>query len=135
VDDAECNRARHHQHGRRGVQAQNAIPAKRGGAKWPMQGIRAQMHQAFPVPRYRQRSLMERVISAVKCKLAARAPGRTHHAQGLQALLLGLAYTIYRWWCCQCTGHDSPSRMSIDPNGGSGRILVTAVSIATQHVY
>jgi hypothetical protein len=39
---------------------------------------------------------MERVISAVKRKLSARAPGRTRRTPCLQALLLGIAYHLYR---------------------------------------
>jgi hypothetical protein len=96
VADAECDRERTHQHMRQTLQAQSVIPAKRGGAKWHIQGIRAQMRQAFPAPRYRRRSILESVISAVKRKLSARAPGHSLGTPGLQALLLGLAYTSYR---------------------------------------
>jgi hypothetical protein len=45
---------------------------------------------------YRRRSLIESVSSAVKRKLSARAPGRTLGTQCLQALLLGIAYNLYR---------------------------------------
>jgi hypothetical protein len=54
------------------------------------------MRTAFPKARYSQRALAESVISAVKRKLSARAPGRLLDAQCSQALLLGLAYNIYR---------------------------------------
>jgi hypothetical protein len=94
--DAEFDSERNHQHVRHVVQAQSVIPAKRGGAKWHSHGIRAQMRQAFPRHLYRRRSLIESVISAVKRKLSARAPGRSLYTQGLQALVLGVAYNIYR---------------------------------------
>lgn len=54
------------------------------------------MRTAFPKARYSQRASVESVISAVKCKLSARAPGRLLDTQCRQALLLGLAYNIYR---------------------------------------
>jgi hypothetical protein len=94
--DAEFDSERNHQHVRQVVQANSIIPAKRGSAKWHIQGIRAQMRQNFPGPLYRRRGLIESVISAVKRKLSARAPGRSLSTQCLQALLLGLAYNIYR---------------------------------------
>jgi hypothetical protein len=37
-------------------------------------------------------------ISAVKRKLSARAPGSSLQTQCVQALLLGIAYNIYRLW-------------------------------------
>jgi hypothetical protein len=94
--DAAFDSERNHQHSRQTLQARSVIPAKRGGAKWHIQGIRAQMRQAFPAHLYRRRSIIESVISAVKRKLSARAPGRSLGTQCLQALLLGLAYNIYR---------------------------------------
>jgi hypothetical protein len=94
--DAEFDSERNHQHVRQVVQAQSVIPAKRGAATWHIQGIRAQMRRDFPARLYRRRSLIESVFSAVKRKLSARAPGRSLHTQGLQALLLGVAYNIYR---------------------------------------
>jgi hypothetical protein len=39
---------------------------------------------------------VETLFSSVKRKLSARAPGRTIEMQMRQALLLGLAYNIYR---------------------------------------
>jgi hypothetical protein len=54
------------------------------------------MRQDFPAPVYRRRSLIESVISAVKRKLSARVSGRTLGTQCLQALLLGIAYNVYR---------------------------------------
>ena len=56
------------------------------------------MRTDFPTARYSQRALAESVISAVKRKLSARAPGRLLETQCRQALLLGLAYDIYRLW-------------------------------------
>jgi len=54
------------------------------------------MQAEFPRALYSQRALVESVFSAVKRKLSARAPGRSLTTQRLQALLLGLAYNIYR---------------------------------------
>jgi Transposase DDE domain len=94
--DAACNRERNHQHIRQVLQAQSVMLAKRGGASWKIHGVRAQMRQEFPAALYRQRALIESLISAVKRKLSARAPGRSLATQCLQALLLGLAYNVYR---------------------------------------
>jgi DDE family transposase/transposase-like protein DUF772 len=94
--DAEFDSERNHQHIRQLLQANSIIPAKRGGAEWRIQGVRAQMRRAFPAFLYRRRSLIESVISAVKRKLSAHAPGRSISTQCLQALLLGVAYNIYR---------------------------------------
>jgi hypothetical protein len=110
--DAECDSERNHQHIRRVVQAQSVIPAKRGAATWHIHGIRAQMRQEFPAPLYRRRSLIESVISAVKRKLSARAPGRSLYTQCLQALLLGVAYNLYRLWSVAWLG---TRRMSTEP--------------------
>jgi IS5 family transposase len=94
--DAEFDSERNHQHIRTVLQAHSIIPAKRGRADWRIQGVRAQMRQCFPRDEYGQRSLIESVISAVKRKLSAKAPGRSLATQCLQALLLGIAYDIYR---------------------------------------
>jgi hypothetical protein len=96
--DAECDRERHHQHMRQTLQAQRAIPAKRGGAHWKIQGIRAAMRAHVPADLYGRRALIESLISAVKRQRSARAPGRSLQTQCLQALLLGIAYDIYRLW-------------------------------------
>jgi hypothetical protein len=58
--------------------------------------VRAQMRAAFPAELYRQRVHAETVFSAVKRKLSAKAPGRSLATQRKQALLLGLAYNIYK---------------------------------------
>jgi Transposase DDE domain len=49
---------------------------------------------------YRRRALVESVFSAVKRKLSTRAPGRSLEMQRIQALLLGLAYNLYRLKPC-----------------------------------
>jgi Transposase DDE domain len=82
------------------LKAASVIPAKRGKATWRVQGHRAKMRAAFPRRLYRRRALVESVFSAVKRKLSARAPGRSLEAQRLQALLLGLAYNLYRLKLC-----------------------------------
>ena len=56
------------------------------------------MRAAFPTERYRQRVHAETVFSAIKRKLSAKAPGRSLTTQRKQALLLGLAYNIYKLW-------------------------------------
>jgi hypothetical protein len=71
------------------------------------------MRQEFPVHLYRRRALIESLISAVKRKLSARAPGRSLATQCLQALLLGIAYNIYRLWFFAFLGIR---RMSTEPN-------------------
>ncbi len=77
------------------------IPARRGKATWHVQGYRAKMRATW-VPRqlYRRRAPVESVFSAVKGKLSARAPGRSLEMQRMQALLLGLAYNLYRLRPC-----------------------------------
>jgi hypothetical protein len=56
------------------------------------------MRAAFPAERYRQRVHVETVFSAIKRKLSGKAPGRSLATQRKQALLLGLAYNLYRLW-------------------------------------
>jgi len=65
-----------------------------------LQGIRCASSNARELPRRAiwKGSLIESVYSAVKRKLSARAPGRTLHTQSRQALLLGLAFNLYRLW-------------------------------------
>jgi hypothetical protein len=58
------------------------------------------MRARFPRRLYAQRALIESVVSAVKRKLSARAPGRSLTTQRLQALLLGIAYSVYRLRPC-----------------------------------
>jgi hypothetical protein len=83
--DADCDRARHPPHIRRALQAPSVRPAQRGGATWPMPGVRARMRQDVPVVLSRQRALIESLISAAKRKLSARAPGRSRQRPCVQA--------------------------------------------------
>jgi Transposase DDE domain len=94
--DAEFDSERNHRHIRTALQANSSMPATRGRAKWRIQGVRAQLRQAFPRDEGGPRSLMESVLSAAKRKLSARAPGRALYTQCLQALRLGVASDIYR---------------------------------------
>jgi hypothetical protein len=96
--DAEFARERNQQPMRQTLQAQRVIPAKRGGAAWRIQGGRAQRRQEFPAHLSRRRVLIASLLSAVKRQLSARAPGRSLQTQGLQALLLAIAFNIYRLW-------------------------------------
>ena len=98
VADAEFDSERNHRHIREQIGAQSIIPAKRGKPDWKIHGVRAQMRAAFPVERYRQRVHAETVFSAIKRRLSAKAPGRSLTTQRKQALLLGLAYNIYKLW-------------------------------------
>ena len=92
--DAEFDSEANHQHIRQRLGAKSIIPARRHGV--PNGAIRNQMFRAFPKKPYRQRSKIESIFSAVKRKLSSRAPGRSLPTQIRQALLLGLAYNIYR---------------------------------------
>ena len=94
--DAEFDSEANHQHIRQRLGAKSIIPARRRGV--PNGTIRNQMFRAFPKKPYRQRAKIESVFSAVKRKLSSRAPGRSLATQIRQALLLGLAYNIYRLW-------------------------------------
>lgn len=94
--DAEFDSERNHRHIRQVHGCNSVIPAKRGKASWKRKGIRAEMQAQFPKELYGRRALIETVFSVVKRKLSARAPGRSLETQRLQALLLGLAYNIYR---------------------------------------
>ena len=96
--DAEFDSERNHQHIRQQLGAKSIIPAKRSKAGWKLTGVRAQMRSNFPAELYRQRVQAESVFSAIKRKLSSKAPGRTLATQRKQALLLGLAYNIYKLW-------------------------------------
>lgn len=98
VADAEFDSERNHRYIRHQIGAESIIPPKRSKASWKITGVRAQMRAAFPAERYRQRVHAETVFSAIKRKLSARAPGRSLATQRKQALLLGLAYNIYKLW-------------------------------------
>jgi hypothetical protein len=54
------------------------------------------MRRQFPAHLYRRRSLIECIISTVKRKLSARAPGRLLLTSCPQALLLSITDTLYR---------------------------------------
>jgi len=96
--DAEFDSERNHLHIRQQLGAQSVIPAKRGKVGWKIHGVRAQMRTHFPAGRYRQRVQAETVFSAIIRKLSGKAPGRSLATQRKQALLLGLAYNLYRLW-------------------------------------
>ncbi len=98
--DAEFDSEQNHRRVRERLGAVSVIPAKRGRATWCVQGHRAEMRAAFPRQPYWRRALGESVFSAVKRKLSARAPGRSLETQRVQALLLGLAYNLYRLKPC-----------------------------------
>ena len=92
--DAEFDSEANHEHIRQRLGAKSIIPARRHGV--PNGAIRNQMFRAFPKKPYRQRAKIESIFSSFKRKLSSRAPGRTLTTQIRQALLLGLAYNIYR---------------------------------------
>jgi hypothetical protein len=92
--DAEFDSEANHQHIRQRWGAKSIIPARRRGV--PNGAIRNQMFRAFPKKPYRQRAKIESIFSAIKRKLSSRAPGRSLTTQIRQALLLGLAYNVYR---------------------------------------
>jgi IS5 family transposase len=93
--DAEFDSERNHRFCREQLHAKSIIPAKRFTSHRAT-GYRQQMRTNFPRRRYRCRSLIESVFSTVKRKLSSRAPERTLATQTRQALLLGLAYNLYR---------------------------------------
>ena len=92
--DAEFDSEANHQHIRQRLGARSILPARRRGV--PKGTLRNQMFRAFPEKPYRQRAKIETIISVVKRKLSSRAPGRSLNTQIRQALLLGLAYNLYR---------------------------------------
>ena len=94
--DAEFDSELNHTFIRQVVGADSIIPAKRGRQTWRLHGVRAQMRASFPATPYRQRNLIESVFSAAKRKLSARAAGRSSPTQQTQALLLGIAFNLYR---------------------------------------
>ncbi|MBV9454052.1 MAG: transposase [Rubrobacter sp.] len=99
--EVEFDSERNHRHVRKQLRAISVIPAKRGKETWHLQGHRAEMRRAaFPRHLYRRRALVGSVFSAVKRNLSARAPGRSLQRQRVQALLLGLAYNLYRLKPC-----------------------------------
>ncbi|MBI2819624.1 MAG: hypothetical protein HYX73_06575 [Acidobacteria bacterium] len=108
--DADFDSERNHTYIRQQIGPRSIIPAKRGKKTWCIHGVRAEMRRAFPRWQYAWRAQVEIVSSTVKRKLSARAPGRNWFMQTRQALLLGLAFNLYRWrhpW--------APLRMSTEP--------------------
>lgn len=104
VADREFDREANHVYIHDVLAAQSAIPARRHGPQRPRTRLagphRRQMARAFPDAAYRRRALSETIFSVVKRKLSPRAPGRSLATQCCQALLLGLAYDIYRLKPC-----------------------------------
>jgi hypothetical protein len=94
--DAEFDSERNHRFIRKKLRARRVIPAKKGHRRWRIHGVRAQMRGRFPRKVYARRALIEAVISCAKRKLSARAAGRTGQTQSLQAVVLGVAFNIYR---------------------------------------
>jgi hypothetical protein len=92
--DAEFDCEPNHQYIRQRLGAESIIPAKRRGV--PNSEIRNLMFRRFPAKPYRQRVKIETTFSVVKRKLSSRAPGHSLPMQIRQALLLGLAYNLYR---------------------------------------
>jgi len=99
--DAEFDSERNHTFCRQQLKAHSVIPAKRRSS-CRASGVRLEMREHFPSEKYSLRSLIESVFSAAKRKLSPRAPGRTLHSQSLQALLLGLAFDLYRLRLLAC---------------------------------
>jgi len=79
------------------------------------------MRENFPHLQYGKRSLIESVFSAVKGKLSCRAPGRTITTQSRQALLLGLAFNLYRL------------RLPVPPHSSSEDVSRATPAPAIQH--
>jgi hypothetical protein len=93
--DAEFDSEANHRHIRTTLGAHSVIPTNpRRGI--PEGEIRYQMHRAFPRKLYGPRAKIETVFSVIKRKLSAKAPGRSLPVQVQQALLLGLAFNLYR---------------------------------------
>ncbi|MGH9701431.1 MAG: transposase, partial [Candidatus Acidiferrales bacterium] len=95
--DAEFDSEANHRHIRTTLRAHSVIPTNpRRGI--PQGEIRHQMYRAFPRKLYGPRAKVETVFSVIKRKLSSKAPGRTVCLQVRQALLLGLAFNLYRLW-------------------------------------
>jgi len=92
--DAEFDSEANHQHIRATLGALSVIPARRHGV--PNGAFRHQMYRKFPRKLYGPRAKVETVFSVIKRKLSAKAPGRSLPMQVRQALLLGLAFNLYR---------------------------------------
>ena len=111
--DAEFDSEPNHQHIRQRLGAQSIIPAKRRGV--PNGEIRNLMFRRFPAKPYRQRVKIETTFSTIKRKLSSRAPGRSLSIQIRQALLLGLAFNLYR--LRPLRSREDVNRASVDSKG------------------
>jgi hypothetical protein len=94
--DAEFDSELNHTFIRSELGALSVIPAKRVKPGHGAHGVRARMRYRFPAHIYSARSLVETVFSVVKRKLSAKTPGRSERVRRLWALVLGVAYDIYR---------------------------------------
>src|SRR4028118_922148 len=76
------------------------------------------MRATFPPQLYRRRALVASVFSAVKGKLAARAPGRSLEMQRIQALLCwGWLTTRFGSDLALCDAQNGPHRkLSTEPS-------------------
>ena len=107
--DAEFDSEANHRHIRATLGAHSVIPTNpRRGV--PEGEIRYQMHRDFPRKLYGPRAKVETVFSVIKRKLSSKAPGRSVPLQVRQALLLGLAFNLYR-----LRHRPSSPRMSTEP--------------------
>ena len=94
--DAEFDSRQNHEYIRNVAGAMSVIPATRNKVTGKAKGYRAEMQKNFPKKLYAKRTLVETAFSMVKRKLSDRAPGRSLATQRLQALLLGVAFNIYK---------------------------------------
>jgi Transposase domain (DUF772)/Transposase DDE domain len=107
--DAEFDSEANHRHIRATLGAHSVIPTNpRRGV--PEGEIRYQLHRDFPRQLYGPRAKVETVFSVIKRKLSSKAPGRSVPLQVRQALLLGLAFNLYR-----LRHRPSSPRMSTEP--------------------
>jgi hypothetical protein len=107
--DGEFDSEANHVYIRGLLGAHSVIPAhpRRG---IPEGKISYQMYRDFPRNLYGPRAKVETVFSVVKRKFSTKAPGRSLPLQVRQALLLGLAFNLYRLW-----HRPTPPRMSTEP--------------------
>jgi hypothetical protein len=110
--DAEFDSEANHAYIRTKLAALSVIPSNpRRGI--PTGAVRHQMYRKFPGKLYGPRAKVETVFSVIKRKLSSKAPGRSLASQVRQALLLGLAFNLYRLrHRLRCS---RPRRMSTEP--------------------
>ena len=75
--------------------ADSVIPAKRRSSK-PASGVRREMHENFPRAMYGRRSLIKTVFFRRQMQALRPRSRRPIPMHACQALLLGLAYSLYR---------------------------------------